>query len=197
MKILALSPHPDDVEMGAGGFLLKAIDKGAEVHVVYCLQEKGNTVIENAKRFNYKFSWFKNTTVKTLRPEYNSDTVRHLDSILYANDYTHLLIPHHGDSHQDHKNVNMIAQASIRRYSGITLQYEVASYTNRNTSFKPNVFFGIDGHTEQKYDWVTSYEDVLDDTAETVLSLNRVRGIETDNTYAEAFELLKWSNFLI
>ncbi len=197
MKILALSPHPDDVEMGAGGFLLKAIDKGAEVHVVYCLYEKYFTVQDNAKQFNYKFSWLNNTTLKTQRPEYNSDTVAHLDSILYANDYTHLLIPHCGDSHQDHKNINMIAQASIRRFTGMVLQYEVAPYTNRNTSFKPNVFFGIDGYTEQKFSWVTSYEDVTHDTMETVLSLNHVRGIETSDTYAEAFELLKWSNFSI
>ena len=197
MKILALSPHPDDVEMGAGGFLLKAIDKGVEVHVVYCLHEKCITVEENAKQFNYKFSWLKDTTVEPLRPEYTSDAVKQLDSILYADNYTHLLIPHHGDSHQDHKSINLIAQASIRRFKGMTLQYEVAQYTNRNVSFKPNIFFGIDGYIEQKFSWVTSYEDVSYDTMETVLSLNHVRGSETDNTYAEAFELLKWSNFSI
>ena len=40
MKILALSPHPDDVELGAGGFLLNALHKGAELDVVYCFREK-------------------------------------------------------------------------------------------------------------------------------------------------------------
>ena len=197
MKILALSPHPDDVEMGAGGFLLKAIDKGAEVHIVYCLHEKYLTVQNNAKQFNYRFSWLKNTTLKTQRPEYNSDNVKHLDSILYADNYTHLLIPHCGDSHQDHKTVNALAQSSARRFNGMILQYEVALYTNRNHNFKPNVFFGIDGYTDQKCAWVTSYEDVSQYDWENVQSLNFVRGNDTDNAHAEAFELLKWSNFSI
>jgi len=202
MKILALSPHPDDVEIGAGGFLLKAIDDGAEVHVVYCYYEKHITVAENAKRFNYHYTWFKNTNnkfdlTKSQRPQYNSQSVKKLDDILQSNDYTHFLVPHQGDSHQDHRNVNLIAQASIRRFSGMTLQYEVAHYVNRNTSFKPNIFFGIDGVIEDKAKWVTSYEDISHDDMEIVRSLNNVRGRETDNTYAEAFELLKWSNFLI
>ena len=94
MKILALSPHPDDVEMGAGGFLLKAIDKGAEVHIVYCLHEKYLTVQNNAKQFNYRFSWLKNTTLKTQRPEYNSYNEKNLESILSSDNYTQLLITH-------------------------------------------------------------------------------------------------------
>jgi len=197
MKILALSPHPDDVEIGAGGFLLSAIDKGAEVHVVYCLYEKIVVVENNAKQFNYNFSWLKNTTSKKPRPEYNSDTVKSLDNILYADTYTHLLIPHYGDSHQDHKTVNALAQSSARRFNGMILQYEVALYANRNFDFKPTIFFGIDKYIDQKREWATSYHDVSMNNWETVHSLNRVRGNETDDTYAEAFELLKWSNFSI
>ena len=34
-KIVVIAPHPDDDVFGPGGTLLKAIKKGAEVHVVY------------------------------------------------------------------------------------------------------------------------------------------------------------------
>jgi len=70
MKILALSPHPDDAEIGAGGFLLSAIDKGAEVHVVYCLHEKIVAVENNAKQFNYSFSWLKDPTSNGTQKEH-------------------------------------------------------------------------------------------------------------------------------
>tara|TARA_B100001057_G_C22865657_1_gene956387 strand:- start:4171 stop:4758 length:588 start_codon:yes stop_codon:yes gene_type:complete len=195
LKILALSPHPDDIEMGAGGFLLSAINKNIDVHVVYCLYEKMFDVETNLRKINYKASWL--CEEENRRPEYNGKTVDLLDSILYAQDYTHLLIPHIGDSHQDHKNINLIAQASIRKYKGMTLQYEVAPYVNRNKSFNPNIFFGIDGLLAQKTEWVSSYQDVTQDMIESVISLNKLRGQETTNHHAEAFELLKWSNLSI
>ena len=197
MKILALSPHPDDVELGAGGFLLNALHKGAELDVVYCFREKQAQVKQNSEQYGYHAMWLTNTTINTVRPSPNSDNVKLLDNILYSKPYTHFIIPHSGESHQDHKTVNSLAQASARRFRGMILQYEVISYTNNNKSFKPNLFFGIDSFIDNKLTWANAYEDVTLDMIEGTRALNCVRGLNTDSKYAEAFEILRWSDLLI
>lgn len=197
MKILALSPHPDDAELGAGGFLLNALNKGAELDVVYCFREKEKEVLQNSKKFGYHAMWLTNTTINTVRPVPTSNNVKLLDRILYSKPYTHFVIPHSGESHQDHKAVNNIAQASARRFRGMILQYEVISYANNNHNFCPNLFFTIDDYITEKLKWANSYKDVTERMINATKALAEYRGINTDSTYAEAFEILRWSDYSI
>lgn len=191
--ILALSPHPDDVEFGAGGFLLQELANGSTVDIVYCLQEKENQVQECATKYGYNYLWLTRTTVKHTRPEHNREFVYALDNILKYNKYTHLLIPHSGDRHQDHKIVNALAVSSARRFHGCVLQYEVCVYTNDNTQFRPNIYVGIDDVIEQKLEWANTYLDVNQSMLDCCRGLNMLRGNNTTNKHAEAFELLKWT----
>jgi LmbE family N-acetylglucosaminyl deacetylase len=194
MKILALSPHPDDAELGAGGFLLDALDKGAELDIVYCYREKQAEVEQNSKQYGYHAMWLTNTSQ---RPKPISDYVKILDNILYNKPYTHFFIPHGGESHQDHKTVASLAQASARRFRGMILQYEVVAYSNNNHNFRPNLFFGIDDHITEKLAWADSYKDVTPKMISATKALAGYRGINTDSSYAEAFEILRWSDYLI
>ena len=194
MKILALSPHPDDAELGAGGFLLDALDKGAELDIVYCYREKQAEVEQNSKQYGYHAMWLTNTGQ---RPKPISDYVKILDNILYNKPYTHFVIPHSGESHQDHKTVNNLAQASARRFRGMILQYEVVAYANNNHNFNPNLFYSIDDHITEKLAWANSYNDVTPRMVSATKALAGYRGINTDSLYAEAFEILRWSDYSI
>lgn len=194
MKILALSPHPDDAELGAGGFLLDALNKGAELDIVYCYREKQAEVEQNSKQYGYHAMWLTNTNQ---RPKPISDYVKILDNILYNKSYTHFVIPHSGESHQDHKTVNNLAQASARRFRGMILQYEVVAYSNNNHKFCPNLFFGIDDYITEKLAWANSYKDVTPRIVSATKALAGYRGINTDSLYAEAFEILRWSDYSI
>lgn len=197
MKILALSPHPDDAELGAGGFLLNALDKDAELDIVYCFREKETEVEKNSKQFGYHAMWFTNTTLNTERPTCTSNNVKLVDDILYSKPYTHLFIPHGGESHQDHIAVNSLAKASARKFRGMILQYEVISYANNNHSFRPNLFFGIDNYIADKLAWANSYHDVTTKMISGTKALAGYRGTNTESIYAEAFEILRWSDLSI
>jgi len=197
MKILVLSPHPDDAELGAGGFLLNALDKGAELDIVYCFREKQTEVEQNSKQYGYHAMWLTNTTINTVRPATTSDNVKLLDNILYSKPYTHFVIPHSGESHQDHKTVNSLAQASARRFRGMILQYEVVAYANNNHDFHPNLFYSIDDYITEKLAWADSYKDVTPKMISATRALAEYRGINTDSLYAEAFEILRWSDYSI
>jgi len=186
--ILALSPHPDDVELGAGGFLLSELSNNSFVKIVYFYKEKEESVDINSFNLKYEYEFFDDVQ----RPFFSSDSISRLDDILYNNNYDYLLIPHYGDSHQDHQTVNQLALASSRKFSGIILQYEVTAYVNNNKSFNPNVFFGMNT-IQDKLDWCSSFIDVSDELLEQTRALAILRGTSTKNPYAESFELVKWT----
>ena len=189
-KILALSPHPDDIELGAGGFLLKQIQLKNQVDIVYCYKEKVQEVEHCSNLYNYNSIWLYNTSA---RPTHNAESVKLLDNIMSSKQYTHLLIPHSGERHQDHKTINNLAVSSARRFRGCVLQYEVCEYTNDNYNFKPNIFVGIDETFDKKMQWANFFSDVDANTLNTCKGLNILRAKNTNQQYAEAFELLKWS----
>lgn len=41
MKIVVFAPHPDDEIFGCGGSILKWMDEGNDVHIVYVTDNRG------------------------------------------------------------------------------------------------------------------------------------------------------------
>lgn len=187
-SILALSPHPDDAELGAGGFILNELSKKGFVKIVYFYKEKVISVTENSSKLNYSYEFFSDSET---RPVLNNNSVARLDDIIYGKEqYDYMLIPHYGDSHQDHKIVNELAIASSRKFTGTILQYEISAYINNNKSYNPNVFVGMD-NIQDKLDWCNSYWDVDDNILESTRALAILRSANTNYPYAESFELLR------
>lgn len=186
-RILALSPHPDDVELGAGGFLLNELRNNSYVKIVYFYKEKEECVDINSCNLKYEYEFFDDIH----RPTVDGENVSKLDSFVYSDSYDYLLIPHAGDSHQDHQIVNQLALASSRKFHGTILQYEVSAYVNNNKTFNPNVFFEMDS-IQNKLDWCSTFTDVSEDLLKQTHALAVLRGASTRKPYAESFELVRW-----
>jgi len=77
------------------------------------------------------------------------------------------------------------------------LQYEVVAYANNNHDFHPNLFYSIDDYITEKLAWADSYKDVTPKMISATRALAGYRSINTDSVYAEAFEILRWSDYSI
>ncbi len=201
--ILALSPHTDDVELGAGGMLAKWIEEGKQVYYV-ALSTARKSVPEglpadilekevkqatkalgieeeNLYIYNFKvrvFSQFRQDILDLLidlRKQLNPDLV---------------LLPSLKDTHQDHITV---VEEGIRAFKHITiLSYELPWNL---LGFAPSLFVSLERqHLNRKIQAVNCYQSQKHKkyTGEEFLyGWARMRGGQINCDYAEAFEVIR------
>ncbi len=151
MRILAIGAHPDDIEAGCGGALIKYAQKGHRVFLMVMTQgEQGagrgtrkREQLQAAKRLQAeKMYWggFPDTQVPTGRT-----LIQKIERVVKEVD-PHFIFAHfHDDTHQDHRH---IAESTITatRYTKNVLFYE--GLTTQN--FAPTVFIDIDAVLDDK-----------------------------------------------
>lgn len=206
-KILAIGAHPDDVELGCSGTLLKYQAEGSHIDIVICRDDnapKPSTWRDREKMqaeykkseelFGIKFNILKNPTDNDGRPvlKWNSKFVKKMDDIVYNGNYDLIITHSPGDHHQDHVNTFHIVNSSLRRWKGEFWLMEGGPYSNKNQQFNPNVFVDISDYIDKKIELVSCYDSYFSDTLlHNIKGLAAYRGQMTDSKYAEAFEC-KW-----
>lgn len=198
MRILALSPHPDDIELGCGGFLAKHQD--AEVFVVYfsdCVDSLGD-LPEDTLNWEAYFS----SLITNFNHSIRDYKVRNFDkkrqqileelSVL-ASDFKPdlVLIPSVSDIHQDHKVIHEEAKRAFKFVN--TLAYELP----RNCrSFNPTYFVPLtDEEVSKKIEMVQCYKSQVT-LGRNYFGVDQIRanlmfrGNQISEKYAEAFEVI-------
>jgi LmbE family N-acetylglucosaminyl deacetylase len=145
MNILAIGAHPDDIEFGCGGTLMKYVEKGANVYLLILTKGDvgGNPVIrkkeqEKAGKFikAKKIYWgnFKDTLLPLNKPLISTieEVINKVKPQLVLGHYLE-------DIHQDHRALSS-ACISATRYIKEVLCYEVPTSKN----FNPNIFVNIE-----------------------------------------------------
>ena len=130
-NILAIGAHPDDVELGCSGTLLKFRSQGADVDIVVARDDNApkpsvhrdrTQMIEEYKKsqevLGIPFHIMTNPITKDGRPilEWNSTTISAMDEIVTRKDYDLIITHSPGDHHNDHVNTFKIVNSSLRRY---------------------------------------------------------------------------------
>lgn len=215
MNILAIGAHPDDIELGCGGVVLKAVREGHNVYM-YTLtrgaasgdpQERTRELVTSAHYIGIKKLWIDNfdDTKLTISSELINSiedyiTESHADIV-----FTHSLF----DIHHDHKAIAASVLEAGRFVPNI-LAYEIPL----TKDFKPQVFYDISDVVEEKVKLIKLFKSQRD---KIYLKANAIRGLaeyralqsrlngsminnsiqhdhdasfET-NRYVEAFEVLK------
>lgn len=206
-NILAVGAHPDDVELGCSGTLLKYQAQGANIDIVVARddnapkpsvhrpREKMISEYQKAESiFGIKYHILKNPITDDGRPvlEWNNTFVKMMDDIIHDKNYDLIITHSPGDHHQDHVNTFNIVNSSLRRWKGEFWLMEGGPYSNKNKLFKPNVFVDITQHIEKKIELVACYDSYFNETLlHNIKGLAAYRGQMTATKYAEAFEL-KW-----
>jgi LmbE family N-acetylglucosaminyl deacetylase len=206
-KILIISPHTDDAELGAGGSIAKFLEKGNDVYwVVFSTAEESLppdlpkdtlkneflNVIEDLgikhdriELLNYKVRYLNN---------YRQEILEKLYEIKKIFGPNLVITPSLHDFHQDHQ---IVANETIRAFktSASIINYEMPW---NQTTFSTNLFIKLKSkHIEKKLNLLGNYKSQLEKkreyfTKEYIFGLAKVRGVQCNSKYAEAFEVIRW-----
>ena len=199
MNILAIGAHPDDIELGCGGSLLKAARNGVNVFMYIVTRgssagsvvKRSNEIINSAKYIGAKALWiddYEDSGVYLTKGLINSIEffIRKTQADVI---YTHPL----KDNHHDHRAVSE-ATVEAGRFTPNVLAYENPSSRN----FLPVLFSDISDVIFEKIKLIELYGS---QKAKIFLSSNSVKALaeyrafqtrlDPKLTHMEAFEVLK------
>jgi len=152
MRVLAVAPHPDDLEIGCGGTLIKLAKAGHEIYLAIMTKGDagGDPVLrqreqEAAARL-YKAKRIFWLGFSDTRVPLGKESIDALDKVMREVKADLVFVPHAEDTHQDHRNTASQV-ISATRYTHNVLFYEVPSSVN----FQPDVFVNIGSVLQAKY----------------------------------------------
>ena len=199
MRILAIGAHPDDIELGCGGMLIKAARGGHEIDM-YTLtrggasgdpNERSRELRRSAQFIGAKHLWIDNFEDSKL--SISNDLINHIEYFINKSNPDLILMHSQGDIHHDHR---AIASATLEaaRFNSNVLSYEIPLTRH----FDPKIFYDI---SDVVYEKVELIEIFWSQQNKLYLKSNAIKGLaeyralqsrlNTGVKYAEAFEALK------
>lgn len=195
MRILAIGAHPDDIEAGCGGALIKYARRDHRIFLMVMTEgEHGangglrKREQEQAARFlrAEKIYWggYPDTEVPNDRA-----LIRKIESIVQEVDPHFIFVHYFDDTHQDHRHL-ALSTVTATRYTKNVLFYEGPTTQN----FAPTVFVDIDSVLEDKVQALEAHRSQVKKTNIEGLSISDIvrssahfRGIQGRVRNAEGF----------
>lgn len=219
MNVLAIGPHPDDIELYAGGTVAALVGAGA--HVVLLDLTRG----ERGTRGNAEIRAAEAAVAARILGVKGRECLGLPDTLLNAQDPGQLrtlvealrrhrpdliLAPHEDDPHPDHQEAARMTRRAhfLARLAGYAASGEAFSpgpiyWYEQKTSFEPHVVVDITPHRERKREAVNAYPSQFSqDPAqgrpteisqpsfhEALEARMRLRGASIHVAYGEGFQL--------
>jgi LmbE family N-acetylglucosaminyl deacetylase len=192
VNVLAIGAHPDDIELGCGGALLRHVARGDHVTMlVMTTGQRGVTTSsrvfeqqEAARAIGASLRWgnFEDGSIPR-----GASTIAAIDEAILGTD-AHVMYTHAPrDSHQDHRAVAVASLAAGRRMPAL-LYYETPS-TQR---FDPSVYVDIAPVLDDKIRALCAHESQVMRAGavdlEAIEACARFRGSQGRVRLAEGFE---------
>ena len=196
-SILCLGAHPDDIEIGCGGMLLKLARDQPNVNIRWVVFSGGRTRAREARRtarlFLQGLGRGRVSVESFTDGFFPSDwkRIKQYFERLKASCEPDVVLTHYRDDrHQDHRVVSDLTWNTFRRH--LILEYEIPKYDGDLGS--PSVFVRLDEEicrtkAELACRSFKSQSEKHWFTPETFMGLMRLRGMECASStgYAEAF----------
>ena len=199
MNILAIGAHPDDIEYGCAGTLIKYAERGHRIYLMVLTegQEGGSSETRKQEQKNaaelmsvQKIFWggYHDTQLPL-----SKELIEKIEEVLGEVNPDLILVNYGDDTHQDHRILTQ-ATMSATRYVRNVLFFEVPTTQN----FNPQVFVDISDTLEQKFKVLeahasqvmkTNIEDMY--IIELAQANATFRGIQGRAKFAEAFAPLR------
>ena len=195
MNILAIGAHPDDIEFGCGGTLIKYAQKGYNVFLMILTrgQMGGDGKVREKEQIascdilRSKEVFFGEYTDTKL--PLDQGVIQSIEKVLKTVKPEFIFVNYFDDTHQDHRHLAQ-ATLSATRYIRNVLFYEVPTTQN----FIPNVFVDIENTIEDKMDALKAHNSQVLRTnieglpiTEMAKSSANFRGTQGRVKYAEGF----------
>ena len=199
MNILAIGAHPDDIEYGCAGTLVKYADRGHRIHLMILTggeeggdgkerQREQSAAAEIIGAQQVFWGGYRDTQLPL-----NKELIDKIEEVLLEVKPDLILVNYGDDTHQDHR-VLTEATMSATRYVRNVLFFEVPTTQN----FNPQVFVDISDTLERKFQVLKAHESqVMKTNIEnmSIVELARAnatfRGIQGRTKFAEAFAPLR------
>ena len=199
MNILAIGAHPDDIEIGCAGTVMKFKEKdcrfyqmvltcglGGDANVRRQEQERAAEVTRTDDLF---WGGFKDTMLGVnIRRLIDS-----IENVMKRTEPTFIFVNYPKDTHQDHRYLAEATISAARNARNI-LFYEVPT----SIDFNPNVFVDISQFMERKLEALIAHASQIDKTNIEGLSILEIaksaaffRGVQGRTKYAEGFSSLR------
>jgi LmbE family N-acetylglucosaminyl deacetylase len=197
MNVVAIGAHPDDIELGCGGSLLRHVARGDNVTMLVMTSGQRGASRESSRVHEQREA--ARSIGATLRwggfedgliPD-GAGTITVIDEVVAAAQadimYTHA--PR--DTHQDHRAVAVASLAAARRMQ-VVLYYETPS----TQAFDPTVYVEIDEVLDEKLAAIRAHESQVVRSGpvelEAIAATARFRGFQGRARHAEAFETARF-----
>ena len=196
MNILAIGPHPDDIEIGCAGTLIKYAERGH--NVFFLLMTKGEMGGEAGLRYHEQIKSAETIGVKevfwggftdTELLEKGNEIIHVTEGYIQKIQPDFIFVNFFDDTHQDHRTVNQ-SVLSAARYVRNVMFYEVPTTNN----FLPNIFVDIGSTLERKLEALRVHASQVTKTNIQVLSILDIarssahfRGVQGRVALAEGF----------
>ncbi len=195
LKVLCLGAHSDDIEIGAGGTILKLIDEYQIEEITWVVfssnEIRKKEAILSAEKFLTEIS-NKNIIVKDFRDgflPFHAIEVKEFFEELKKSGTPDIIFTHYrNDRHQDHRLISDLTWNTWR--SHFILEYEIPKYDGDLGN--PNFYVQLeDAHISKRNQilletFVSQAGKHWFDDA-TFKALARIRGMESATLFAEAF----------
>ncbi len=199
MNILAIGSHPDDIEFGCGGTLLKYSGKGHSIFLM--VLTKGGVGGDPAMRLKEQedaagflgakeifWGGFNDTELVD-----NHVTILKIEEVVRKVTPDIVFLNYFDDVHQDHRAA-ALAGVSATRYVKEVIFYEVPTTQH----FEPDIFVDIMDMLEKKIELVSLHASQVNKTRvenlsilESVRSCANFRGYQGRVKFAEGFKALR------
>jgi LmbE family N-acetylglucosaminyl deacetylase len=201
-RILILSPHTDDGELGCGGSIAKFVQEGKEVYyAAFSSCEKSvpaecpsDILIHEIKKATGALGITRLLLYDFEVREFPGLRQKILDTMIEIREKVGpdvVLAPSSYDTHQDHKTVR---EETLRAFKKCTILGYEQPWNNIN--FDTMAFIPLEEmHIMKKIEALNCYETQKDKKyfkEEFIKGLARTRGTQIDEMYAEAFEVIRW-----
>lgn len=197
-KILAIWPHPDDIELGCFWTMCRYADEWHEVNFLVLTQGEWWTDIGNRINEAKESAWLLqcNLFTESLKDRYISEwqeTIKVIETYIEKIQPDMVFLPSKHDTHQDHRAVHFAGIVASRLVNEIYI-YQAPSTT---IDFKPNYYVDITKYMDQKIQAVkihsTQWGKVyMADRAVKWLAEYRAFDIFRNDKCFEAFELFRF-----
>jgi LmbE family N-acetylglucosaminyl deacetylase len=199
MNILALSAHPDDLEIGCGGTLLKYARAGHRVYLMVLTDGSrgGDAAVRRTEQLasgkilgaqEVYWGGYHDTELPVSR-----DAIQQIEDVVKKVDPAFIFVNYTDDTHQDHRHL-ATCTLTATRYTRNVLFYETPTTQN----FSPTVYVDIDGLLEDKVRALQAHASQIEKTNIESLSILEVarasahfRGLQGRIRSAEAFVPLR------
>lgn len=196
-NVLCLGAHPDDIEIGCGGTVLRLIDEHDEAQftwIVFSGDEKRRKEAQKSADAFFPKKRLRKLCIQTFRESYfpyEGAGIKDYFEELKKMQAPDVIFTHYrGDAHQDHRLISDLTWNTFR--DSLILEYEIPKYDGDLGN--PNLFIHLsDLYVQKKIDHILNVFETQRGkrwfTGETFSSILRLRGVESNSPsgYSEAF----------